>query len=464
MNKVLIVDDEATITTQLEERLRRDGFDVSGIASSGREAVQMARSLKPDVILMDIVMPGDIDGIQAAEIIKKELDIPVIFLTAYGEDRFINRAKTTGPAGYIIKPYQENAVKAAVEIALYNKEVTKKAEESKRYWRSILEKMKEGIVLADAEGKVFFWNKGAEDICGYGAEEAVGKSIVFFMSESVRVKYEKDILTFVKTGRVEWNRGWVEIIGLKKDWSRFPLEMSLTPVQSGEDTVFVCVFRDISERKKRESQLQASVEEKELNIGKLHQRIKKSLKSIYDLKRLQFEFSTELENEPQKQKDKERFPSLTRLPEKIHQAEISQVINMKKYTENLVNRLFDVYEADRRRIEAVIAVDAEPLEIKTAMTCGLIIGELVSNVLKYSIPKQAKGKIGIFFHKEKESGLYVLIIEDNGQGISESPDFQPENIPGLEVVFDLAEQLKGKTEIKRNNGIKFIISFPPPAL
>jgi len=119
----MVVDDEAIIITQLEELLDSEGYDVVGKASSGRDAVRLARELSPglDLVLMDVVMPGDIDGIRACAMIQEELDTPVILLTAYGDDSHIARAKAVRPAGYILKPSQNDQIKAAIEIALEKK-------------------------------------------------------------------------------------------------------------------------------------------------------------------------------------------------------------------------------------------------------------------------------------------------------------------------------------------------------
>ncbi|TES84903.1 response regulator [Candidatus Aerophobetes bacterium] len=123
MPDILIVDDEAYISTQVKEHLLSIGYDVVGMASSGQAAIEMAKSLHPDLILMDIVLPGKLDGIAAARIIKEEQDIPVIFLTAYTDDKLIERAKNVEPFGYIVKPFQEREIKAAIEVALYKKEM-----------------------------------------------------------------------------------------------------------------------------------------------------------------------------------------------------------------------------------------------------------------------------------------------------------------------------------------------------
>jgi two-component system, response regulator PdtaR len=121
MSKILVVDDEAIITMQLEERLTAMGYTVAGMASSGEDAIEKARRLTPDLVLMDIVMPGKLNGIEAAETVTGELDIPVIFVTSYADDTIIEKAKQVRPYGYIVKPFNELEIKAAIEVALFRK-------------------------------------------------------------------------------------------------------------------------------------------------------------------------------------------------------------------------------------------------------------------------------------------------------------------------------------------------------
>ncbi|MFA6810490.1 MAG: response regulator, partial [Desulfoplanes sp.] len=121
--KILVVDDEAIIATQLEEKLAFFGYDVVGRAGNGEKAIAMSRDLRPDLILMDIVMPGDIDGIGAAEIIKEKYNIPVVFLTAYTSEMYVRRAKKLDPLGFVVKPFQDNQLRATIEIAIYKKKI-----------------------------------------------------------------------------------------------------------------------------------------------------------------------------------------------------------------------------------------------------------------------------------------------------------------------------------------------------
>ena len=140
--KILVVDDEAIITMQLEERLSSMGYTVAGMAASGEDAIEKARRLRPDLVLMDIVMPGKLNGIEAAKVIIGELDIPVVFVTSFADDAIIEKAKQVRPYGYIIKPFNELEIKAAIEVALFRKDAER---EEKTLAKSAQEKTRVGM-------------------------------------------------------------------------------------------------------------------------------------------------------------------------------------------------------------------------------------------------------------------------------------------------------------------------------
>lgn len=162
----MIVDDEAVIALRLQETLTAMGYNVVSTSHSGDESVEKARRLRPDLILMDIKMPGKMDGIAVAEIIKTELDIPVIFITAYTEHQIIERAKQAEPYGYIVKPFQDRELRAVVELALYKKDMERQLRDSELQYRSIIDSMADPIHVVDRELKflavnpaLIQWNK-----------------------------------------------------------------------------------------------------------------------------------------------------------------------------------------------------------------------------------------------------------------------------------------------------------------
>ena len=130
MPKILIVDNEWLTRLEIEGMLTDLGYDVTGQAETGAEAVAMARELNPDLILMDVKMPGEMNGIDAAREIKAELEIPIVFISGYGDPEYIEAAKEIAPFGYVMKPFDEREVHAFVEIALSRRKLELKLEES----------------------------------------------------------------------------------------------------------------------------------------------------------------------------------------------------------------------------------------------------------------------------------------------------------------------------------------------
>ena len=137
---ILVVEDESIVAKDIQVCLRKLGYDVVGVVSSGEEAVEKAEELDLDLIMMDIMLKGEMSGIEAAEIIRKKKSIPVIFLTAYTDRNTVDKAKETEPFGYIIKPFKEIDIQTAIEIALYkhSREMVVKKERDMYY--SMVEK------------------------------------------------------------------------------------------------------------------------------------------------------------------------------------------------------------------------------------------------------------------------------------------------------------------------------------
>ncbi len=137
---ILVVEDESIVAKDIQVCLRKLGYNVIGICSTGESAVEKALGEKPDLIMMDIMLKGEMSGIQAAAAIRKEHDIPVIFLTAYTDGDTVNKAKETEPYGYIIKPFKEIDIQTAIEIALYkhSKEIVVKQE--RNFYYNLVEK------------------------------------------------------------------------------------------------------------------------------------------------------------------------------------------------------------------------------------------------------------------------------------------------------------------------------------
>jgi diguanylate cyclase (GGDEF)-like protein/PAS domain S-box-containing protein len=176
-NSILIVEDERIIALDLQRRLEKFGFHVCGLVPSGREAIDSAGEMAPDVILMDIMLSGDIDGIEAAVQIRKLYQIPVIFLTAYADENTLQRAKEAEPFGYILKPFKERELYTTINITLYKSRVDQELLRQEQLFSAILKSVGDGIIAVDENNIVQFMNPVAETLTGWKEEQSRDRNI-----------------------------------------------------------------------------------------------------------------------------------------------------------------------------------------------------------------------------------------------------------------------------------------------
>ncbi len=181
--RILVVEDERITAEDIKDGLKSLGYEVPAVVHSGEEAVLKAGELQPDLILMDIQLEGKMDGIEAAGQIKKDFDIPVIYLTAYSDEGTVKRAKMTEPSGYVLKepsgfvhkPFKESELHTIIELTLYRHEMEKNHD---RWISTMLESINEAFIATDENGKIRFMNNIAEDLTGWVQEEAVNRDLI----------------------------------------------------------------------------------------------------------------------------------------------------------------------------------------------------------------------------------------------------------------------------------------------
>lgn len=189
MSKILIVDDEWLTRVEVAQMLSSLGYDVVGEASSGLESVGMARELKPDLVLMDVVLPGEMDGIKAAEKIWLELDIPIVFISGYGDEDYIQRAKEMEPFGYVMKPFDQREIRAFVEIALHKKKLESRLKQANaelilvndqltrtsREWEEIFQAIGQPALILDRDQIILNANRSALEATGRREQDLIGQ-------------------------------------------------------------------------------------------------------------------------------------------------------------------------------------------------------------------------------------------------------------------------------------------------
>jgi hypothetical protein len=250
--QILVVEDEGLIAADIQMRLERLGYPTPGIAGSGAEALECARSKPFDLVLMDIRLKGEIDGISTAHMLKSELDMPVVFITAHADQETLERAKLTEPLGYLLKPITDADLRSTVQIALYKAEMEQRLRTSEAWLSTTLRSVGEGIIATDTLGEIVCMNPIAEQLTGWNAFDAFGSPLM-----DVLGLLDESHLEPAKNPRFDLYAGETRSYLLNsKTGARTAVEVECYENCSESDLLgSIVVVRDISRRKELESRL-----------------------------------------------------------------------------------------------------------------------------------------------------------------------------------------------------------------
>jgi PAS domain S-box-containing protein len=260
---ILVVEDERIVAEDIQGSLKNIGYAVTDIVSSGAEAIELAGRLNPDLILMDIVIRGEINGIETAEKIRTLYDLPVVYLTAYADESTLERAKVTEPFGYILKPFSDRELHSTIEMALYKHSMDRRLKEREVWFSTTLRSIGDGVIATDEKGRITFMNAIAEALTGWEEIEAVGKPLyhVFkIVEEKTGLSVTIPIVEIIKTKRVQGLSSNTLLI--TRDGNRIPIGDSAGPIIDDKGRVLgvVLAFKEITERKLAEEALRLSEE------------------------------------------------------------------------------------------------------------------------------------------------------------------------------------------------------------
>ncbi|AMV24267.1 Blue-light-activated protein [Gemmata sp. SH-PL17] len=255
---VLIVEDERIIALGIQKRLTSMGYSIAGLAATGADAVRKATDLRPSIVLMDIRLEGDMDGIEAAARVRGQLDLPVVYLTANSDPETLRRAKITEPYGYVLKPYEDRDLQTAIEMALYKHEMERRLRDNERWLAATLGSIGDGLIAIDEGGRVRFMNGLAEQLTGWAAVDAQGRPVeeVFpIVSDRTRALVTNPALEALRTRQPAAIAEGTLL--LQRAGGEVPIDDSAAPISdaNGRLAGAVLVFRDVTERKRLEEHL-----------------------------------------------------------------------------------------------------------------------------------------------------------------------------------------------------------------
>ncbi len=341
------------------------------------------------------------------------------------------------------------------------KEMEEALRESEEKYRTLFESDPDYTVLVGLDGVILDINTATVNFTGIPKEKLIGANFTgldLFPEEDAALQLENFILA-VKTQDVQAFQ--CRIFNKEGEYSW--IESKMVPIEKdGEIHSVLVIATDITQRKMATDSLEASLEEKEVLLKEIHHRVKNNMQIISSLISLQSQHVDNEEALDVLKESKNRVRSMAMIHEKLYQSNDFTSIQFADYIERLVSELFYSYQVNRELIKPVMKVGDIVLNIETAIPCGLIISELISNSLKHAFPQGNEGEVIISLQPvdtNGDEGKYELIVSDSGIGFPEDLDFRDTGSLGLQLVNTLVHQIDGEIELDNSNGTEFKIIF-----
>ncbi|MBW4473882.1 MAG: PAS domain S-box protein [Stenomitos rutilans HA7619-LM2] len=358
--------------------------------------------------------------------------------------------------------YTANHLIVGVVASLRNITRLKQAEVELELQSLIARNMAEGICMVKVSDGLFVYaNPKFEQMFGYDGDELIGQHVAIVNYEDRNTDttetYELLVHTILKQGGATY-----EVQNVKKNGTPFWCQATTSVFEHPNyGAVFVVVQQDITERKRAETVIQASLAEKEVLLKEIHHRVKNNLSIVDSLLHMQLRRSSDPDVVVALKESRNRIASIALVHEKLYGSKDLANIDFVQYIADLTAHLFNSYNTYANQIKLTMQIEPIALDIDTAVSCGLIVNELVTNALKYAFPKGQPGEIQVMF-RQHSNHTVTFSVGDNGVGLP--LDFNPKQTKtlGITLVQGLVKQLQGTLNINAQPGSTFIISFSRP--
>jgi PAS domain S-box-containing protein len=324
-------------------------------------------------------------------------------------------------------------------------------------FRQAVESAPNAIVMVNESGIILMVNLQTELSFGYSRTELVGQPVEILVPERSRnahIDFRQAYLASPVSRPMGAGR---DLYGLHKDGSEFPIEIGLGLIDDENGSIVLSSIVDITERKNANDKLRQALNEKEMLLKEVYHRVKNNLQVVSSLLNLQARNVKNEETVDLLKQSADRIKAMALLHEKLYQSKDLARIDFNEYIHSLVEHLLFGYGAPPGKINLNMRIDDVFLDVDTAIPCGLIINELLSNALKHAFPDDRHGEIGITFRQEQ--GEFILVITDNGIGFPIGLDFEKSASLGLQLVATLTNQLMGHMTLDQTNGSVFSLRF-----
>jgi two-component system cell cycle sensor histidine kinase/response regulator CckA len=249
--QIMIVEDMSIVALSTQNKLRRLGYAVPVVVASAEEAIGKVEETPVDLVLMDIMLEGEMDGVEAAEQIRERFQIPVVFLTSHSDNDTLQRAKISEPFGYVLKPFEERELHSAIEIALYKHKMERKLQENEQWLATTLSSIGDAVIVTDANERIIFMNPVAESLAVRKLEDVWGNlfsDIFTIKDQETQDRIKNPATKAIQEGVIIESMNHVQLMTF--DGRKIPVEMNAAPIKDAGGTIsgVVLIIKDISER------------------------------------------------------------------------------------------------------------------------------------------------------------------------------------------------------------------------
>jgi PAS domain S-box-containing protein len=313
-------------------------------------------------------------------------------------------------------------------------------------FRGLLESAPDAMVIVNDTGTIILINSQTEKLFGYQRQELLGQPVELLLPKRILHQHADYRHGYFQSPRVRPMGHGRELYGCRRDGTEFPVEISLSPIQTGKGTLVTAAIRDITEQKLAQQRTLESLKEKEVLLKEVHHRVKNNLAVISSLFYLQSTQTSDPAIIRILQESQDRVKSLALVHEALYRSDNLAEVDFGNYACTLALTLIRSYQLSDSQVQLIDDVEPVRLTIEKAVPCGLILNELLSNVLKHAFPAERQGVIRLTI-RNRADGTCLVRVADDGIGIPPSADADQLQSLGLRLVSSLTAQLDGKFEL-----------------
>ena len=334
------------------------------------------------------------------------------------------------------------------------KKTEKSLKKSEERYKSIFEGSRDAIFIADENARFVEVNQAACELTGYSREELLNMRIPDLHGEADLHAYKKYFHRIMK-GESILSKAKI----LRKDGTKVDTEFSNKRIFIDGIPYIHTVARDISEWIKAKEKIKTSLKEKEIMLHEIHHRVKNNMQIIISLMRIQGRKAKYKETKKYLQTLQDRVYSMSLIHDHFYKETQLDKINVASYIKELINHLFFIHNKKEGQIKITLDLEEIYLDLNKAIPFGMLINEIITNILKHAFPGRKKGELSLRLYRDGNRKIRLL-VNDNGIGIPEEVNIENPSTIGLQLIKDLTQQLGGEIQIKSNGGTKIKLIFP----